>query len=312
MAGKLMPGRPRENLLGTRKSRNISCSYSNSVKVIVNGVSMRKIFLFCLVSFCLFGVIFQCNRLQAADTNTMSVNVTKGDMVWGQLKGTHKQIYFSTVQPGTTTWTTPVAITNDSYRNGQPVIDTGANGKRWVLWAAGSGSKAEIHYSMEANGNWSKTAAIPSGLKINVTPSVLVDASGKAWAAWSGNNGGQDEIYYSRFIDNAWTTPQMVNTPNNVPDILPVLSLNQNKEVQVAWYGYRDGGYVKLQSTWEGNSWSTEVVIQGNSQGISQQLTQGTQQTNGVQTNADVANMPSFIKQPEKAFVRVYTFSRIK
>ncbi len=272
---------------------------------------MRKALLqigYLVLSFFLF---FKPDCLYANDLGTV-VKVDQGDIVWSQSNGSpslHEgQIYFSTFLKQKDKWSAPVKVTNDQFRNGHPSIDAGADGKKWLVWVAGIQSEYKIHYSIGTNNSWSKPGVIPSSLSVNLSPSVLVDGTGTTWAVWSGNNGGQDEIYYSRYLGNAWTTPMRINAENNVPDIFPAISLNQNKVPQVTWYGYRNGAYEKLQSTWEGNAWSKEVVIQGSSQ----ELSQGSPQSKGTQVNATIANMPSFIAQPERAFIRVYKSSIVK
>ncbi len=238
-----------------------------------------------------------------ADTGT-TVKVNKGDVVWSQMAGTNQQIFFSTFMSAQDTWSTPVQVTKDDYRNGHPALDAGTNGKKWLVWVAGKDTDSSIHYSVEANGAWAETAVVPSPLKVNVSPSVMVDGSGNTWVAWSGNDGGQDEIYCSRYIGQKWTTPVRVNTENDVPDILPEITMNSDNNPQITWYGYRNGSYVKLQSTFTGAAWSNEEVVEEASQNAMQQT--------GNQTGASIENMPSFIQRPDKAFVRVYKSSPVK
>ena len=258
---------------------------------------MRSFRLMSVFSLFLYCIIFQPVCVRAADS---VVKVDQGDVVWSQTDGSHNQIYFTTFLSEKNEWSAPVKVTDDEYRNGHPTIDAGTDGRKVLAWVAGSGSNYMIHYAVGTEGAWSKSAVIPSSLKVNLAPSVMIDDSGQTWVAWSANDGGQDEIYYSRFIGNSWTAPALVNAPNEVPDILPEISLNENKVPQVTWIGHRNGAYVKLQSTWTGQSWSTEAVVQESSQ------------EKDTQENASIGNMPSFIQQPDKAFVRIYKFSSVK
>jgi hypothetical protein len=239
-----------------------------------------------------------------ADNSAASVKVDKGDVVWSQRVGADQQIYFSTFLTGQNTWSAPVKVTDDNFKNGHPTIDTGTDGRRWLVWAAGKNTDSALHYSVETNGTWSQAEVVPSTLKVNVSPSVLIDGSGRTWVVWSGNNGGQDEIYCSHYTGKEWTTPVRVNSENEVPDILPVIALNAENIPQVTWYGYRDGAYVRLRSTLSGDSWSPEERVEDSSQNAMQH----TETT----TNASIENMPSFIERPEKAFVRVYKSSPVK
>jgi hypothetical protein len=258
---------------------------------------MRSYLLKCVVSFILYVFCFQPVFLRAGDS---VVNVDQGDIVWSQTDGARNQIYFTTFLSEKNIWSTPVKVTDDEYRNGHPTIDAGTDGSKLLAWVAGSGANYKIHYSIGTEGAWSKSAVIPSSLKVNLAPSVMIDGSGVKWIAWSGNDGGQDEIYYSRFIGNNWTAPALVNAPNEVPDILPEIALNDNNIPQVTWVGHRKGVYVKLMSTWGGESWSAESEGQASSQ------------EKNTHENASIGNMPAFIDQPDKAFVRIYKFSPVK
>jgi hypothetical protein len=256
---------------------------------------MRSFPLMCVVLLSCF--CFQPGLLRADDS---AVKVDQGDIVWSQADGSRNQIYFTTFLSEKNTWSTPVKVTDDEYRNGHPTIDAGADGSKLLAWVAGSGANYKIHYSVGTEGIWSKAAVIPSSLKVNLAPSVLIDTAGQKWVVWSGDDGGQDEIYFSRYIGNSWTVPALVNTPNEVPDVLPEISLNGDNIPQVTWTGYRNGAYVRLQSTWQGNSWSAETEVQYSSP------------TTETAKNASISNLPSFIEQPDKAFVRVYKFSSVK
>jgi hypothetical protein len=256
---------------------------------------MRSFLLICVVL--LFCVCFQPGLLRADES---AVKVDQGDIVWSQADGSRNQIYFTTFLSKKNAWSTPVKVTDDEYRNGYPTIDAGADGSKLLAWVAGSGSNYTIHYSVATEGTWSKSAVIPSSLKVNLAPSVMIDTSGQKWVVWSGNDGGQDEIYYSRSTGSSWTAPALVNTPNEVPDVLPEISLNRNNIPQVIWTGHRNGAYVKLLSTWNGTSWSPETEVEDSSQAAE------------TAKNASITNMPAFIEQPDKAFVRVYKFSAVK
>jgi hypothetical protein len=250
--------------------------------------------LYVVILFC---VCFQPGLLRADGS---AVRVDQGDIVWSQSDGSRNQIYFTTFSSEKNAWNAPVKVTDDEYRNGYPTIDAGADGSKLLAWVAGSGADYKIHYSVGTEGAWSKSAVIPSSLKVNLAPSAMIDSSGQKWVAWSGNNGGQDEIYYSRYNGSSWTAPALVNTPNEVPDVLPEISLNGNNIPQVTWIGHRHGVYVKLLSTWDGKGWSSETKIQDSSQ------------TTETAKNAAISNMPAFIEEPDKAFVRVYRFSAVK
>jgi hypothetical protein len=259
-------------------------------------IKYRYSFLFF---FFLCGLVLQPHWIRADSAET-AVQIEKGDVVWSQKDATNLQIYFSACENVEGGWSSPVKITNDSYINGHPVIDAGLDGKRWLVWTADTGSDYIVRYAVGKDNTWSEPAAIPAQLHENLAPSVAVDSSGVTWVVWSANDGGQDEIYFSQYSGNTWTTPMLVNRGNDVPDILPILSLDEQGKPQVTWEGFRDGSYVKLRSSWNGEAWSDEAEVQATSQ-----------ETAG-ESERSIANMPSFIEYPEEAYVRVYKSSIVK
>lgn len=254
-------------------------------------------------SFLLF-IVFCGLLLQpfwtCAESAETAINIEKGDVVFSQQDGSNLQIYFSSCENVEGGWSSPVKITNDSYINGHPVIDAGSDGKRWLVWTADTGSDYIVRYAFGKDNAWSEPASIPAQLNENLAPSVVVDRSGRTWVAWSANDGGLDEIYFSKYSENTWTTPMRVNRGNEVPDILPVLTLDEKGNPQVTWEGYRNGSYVKLRSIWDGEGWSDEVEVQA------------TSQETAAEKESSIANMPSFLEHPEEAYVRVYKSSIAK
>ena len=263
---------------------------------------MKKIRLLALVFFVVSGLLFRPPGVSAEDSAETVIKVDKGDVVWSSGDGDAQQIYFSSYQSSKSAWSEPVKVTNDSNRNGHPVIDAGKNGKRVLVWTAGTGSDYIIRYAVGKGDTWSEPVTIPSQLKENLAPSVVIDKSGVTWVVWSANDGGQDEIYYSKNSGDSWSVPMRVNSGNDVPDILPVIVMNAKGIPQVAWQGYRHDVYVQLQSTWNGQAWSEEIELDATPEKTAAQ----------TEAHSSVANMPSFIEHPEQAFLRVYKSSVVK
>jgi hypothetical protein len=255
--------------------------------------------LLAVVFLVVFTQFLRPDCIQAYDAGT-AIKIDKGDIVWSESAGAQNQIFFSSFSTEKNTWTAPLKVTDDEFRNGHPAIDAGSDGKKCLVWVAGSDTNYMIHYSVQANNTWSKPATIASTMKVNLSPSVMIDNSGQSWVVWAGNDGGQDEIYYSRFVGGKWTAPIRVNAENDVPDILPEISLSEDKIPKVTWFGYRNGAYVKLQSTWDGKTWTPETSVQ-----------QSSEETR-AQQSATITNMPAFIKQPDRAYVRIYQSSAVK
>lgn len=251
------------------------------------------------------GLLFRPPCLLAKESAETQVKVEQGDIVWSNGQGDGQQIYYSTYKKGKSAWSEPIQVTNDTYRNGHPVIDSGSDGKRVLVWTAATGSDYVVRYAVGKDASWSEPESIPSQLKENLAPSVVIDKSGTTWVAWSANDGGQDDIYFARFAKGSWTIPQRVNSSNDVPDILPVITLNAEGTPEVTWQGYRHDAYVQLQSSWDGEKWSEEVEVES----ATAETEDGASETAKY---ASVANMPSFVEHPEAAFLRVYKSSNVK
>jgi hypothetical protein len=229
----------------------------------------------------------------ASGKTTQTTGASFVEVVWSQRDDSaHEAIYYADKkQDGI--WSEPVKITNDRFINMHPVIANGEGGRKWVVWTATNQSGSFIHYSIFADGTWSSSHDISSPLASNIAPYIAVDSSNVAWVVWSGNDGtSNDEIYFSRFRTGKWDNPVRLNPANNVPDVLPQITFVNNNTPVVIWHGFRDGAYHRLQSTWNGVSWSKPAVISNSSE-----LTITRKQASEI-------TLPEIIKHPERAFVQ--------
>lgn len=249
-----------------------------------------------LKRFFIVGVLFALGTpgLCAAENN--SAHNVQADVVWASSDGLREELYFATQREGK--WSEPVKITDDNADNLHPCLDRGSDGKNWLVWTAIEQGGYEVRYAVEADGKWSDPQTLPTGLPSNIAPTVIVDVSDIPWVVWSGNNGiTNDEIYYTRYIDGKWQKPQLVNVVNDVPDVLPVISVNQKGKYLVNWDGYRDGMYRKLQAVWNGNGWGPEKRVEPVSENMTiQQIATEKQE-----------DLPAFIEDTRQAFMRSYS-----
>jgi hypothetical protein len=246
-----------------------------------------------------------------------SLKVEAGDIVWSEQDVTGQQIYFSTFENSKSAWSEPVRISNDGYHNGLPVIDEDQRGRRLVVWTAGSGDDYQLRFSVNSGKSWSEPESMPLQMKVNLAPSVAMDTAGVPWLVWSANNGGQDEIYYARYTKKEWSVPKLVNEANEVPDIMPDLTLGDDGVMTVTWQGFRNGAYVQLQSSWDGSAWTPEVMEETTKTASNATVAGSTTtKVKSTETTAalygTVTNMPSFVADPEHAYLRVYKSSVVK
>lgn len=173
---------------------------------------------------------------------------------WGELTATGHDIYFS-MQIGNQ-WSEPIVI---SATNNPEILPTLAgNGREiWIAWTELAGEASRLRFRHFNGAAWDQPAEVPTLMHTNLAPALQTDNQGVVWLVWAGS-GNHDDIYSSRWTGSAWTEPVMVNEGDDWPDILPVLTLNQNNMPQVVWKGYNGEKYVEYISTWDGAKWSKE------------------------------------------------------
>jgi len=229
----------------------------------------------------------------AGGTTARAVTPSFVEAVWSQTDALgHAAIYYAGRKQDAP-WSEPVKITNDQFDNLHPVLADGPDGRKWVVWSAVNQPDFFIHYSILADGVWSAPRAIPSDLSSNTAPFVAVDGSNVIWVVWSGNDGvSNDEIYFSRCRAGKWDGPVRLNPKNEVPDILPQITIAYGKPPVVTWLGFRNGDYHRLQSSYRGGAWSKPVEISDAAEATIEQA-------------AREIVLPAVVKHPERAFIHV-------
>lgn len=180
------------------------------------------------------------------------------EIVWSQTDGLRQEIYHSATAAGE--WEQPEKLTDNNANNLHPAFVIAPDSNRWIFWSAVRPDGISIQYLVGKDGDWSEPMTMEmEGLSSAIAPSVLLDQQGTIWMVWAGNDGSsQDEIYWSRHKGSTWQKPQMLNAANQVPDIRPTISRNENGQLEVRWQGFRDGKYKDLVSVWDGTAWSAE------------------------------------------------------
>ncbi len=223
------------------------------------------------------------------------------EVVWAQSDGLRYELYKAAHRDGS--WSSPEKLTDDNADNLHPCIDTGPDGKKWLVWTAMEQGGYEIRYTFtSADGQWHEPMRFPSPLPSNIAPSLIVDNANVPWLVWSGNDGlHNDEIFFSRYVDGKWQKPALVNKANNVPDILPFISQTCDGGYEVTWQGYRSGQYVTLSSRWQGDHWGEEHPVSGkrpDDQVCEERL---------KQKMGPKVELPSFVPGNRQSFLRVYS-----
>ena len=229
---------------------------------------------------------------QAAD----AVVSTPGamDMVWVDSNEARHDIRFSTWNGAQ--WSDPMRVTNDAVDNLAPCIDTGADGKKHLVWMAVDATGHRVKHAVFDGSKWSEPEVIPTLPAVSGAPFVVADDNGVVWVVFAGNDGEDDDVYCTRLINGTWTVYQQVNVDNESPDIHPFIEITTDKKVVVTWQGYRDTGYVTLQSLWQGGKWQAETVVN--------EEAAGTAAIAGGQAEEAGLPLPDFVGDARQVFIR--------
>jgi hypothetical protein len=209
-------------------------------------------FLFC----CLCQPISAAEKVSTTDNAQAS---GKAIWAWSDKSGSEHAIYISR-QAGDS-WEKPQKVSANEGVNVVPAVVNPSGNDLMVVWSNYAGSEAQLHYRQLQGGQWSEEKKYYTGLTSNLAPSVSVDGNGKIWLVWVGFNGISDEIYFATWNGTSFTPAQAI-TANDVPDIQPVLGIDEATGTPwVQWLQYSPKGYVKYESSWSNSAWSEPVLV---------------------------------------------------
>ena len=215
------------------------------------------------------------------------------DVVWSKSDGIRPEIFLATNSAGT--WSEPEMVTDDYYDNMHPVIDRDSGGTRWLFWTAYDDSRTEIRFTTGSAGEWEKSQPLADEMKSNTGPSAVIDKNDAVWVVWSASDGELDDIYYAVNEDGEWSESRILHEANEVPDTLPVVTLNDEEGMpSVTWKQLQGDKYVSVTSVYDGSEWSSPVVIQE------------TDEPANEDSGADKIVLPDFISQSGMVFIRAY------
>jgi len=218
--------------------------------------------LLSLIKKCLFSIGLLINMLgigtMAVADQTTEMNI-KAELVWSESDGENFQIVYSRFE--NRRWSDEVHITNTKVANILPCIGRGPDGVAWVVWSVVNElGNPILFYSLSDGDSWSQPILIPTDFVSDTAPSVVVSSDNVAHIVWSGFDGKVDNIYYISRKESLWSDPQKVNLDNAVPDILPIIGINDAGNLWVYWSGYDGGGkYRNYSSIQNGLKWEGET-----------------------------------------------------
>ncbi len=223
-----------------------------------------------------FLLCFLCPPISAADKiSTSSGTQTGGKAIWAWAdKSDSEYAVFISRQVGET-WDKPQKISTNEGLNIVPAVINTSGEDLMVVWSNFIGRQAQLRYRQVKDGLWSEEKEYYTGLSSNMAPAVAVDGAGVIWLVWAGFNGISDEIYYTTWNGTSFVTATAI-TANNVPDILPVLGIDDATGTPwVQWQQYSGKGYVKLESAWNGSAWSEPLLVPAEESSTAGQVSTG-------------------------------------
>ena len=257
-----------------------------------HGIMSNQLRWAITVLFCyLFIVLFAQNCF--AQIQKESVQEQDIQLVWSANHGQGEQVFFSTYTDNQ--WTIPVQISNSSDFVFKPVSSVGNDGKIWVLWTQNTEKGNFLQFTVR-NSKWSEVQQIYTGMDNNRAVTVIVDANSTPWIAWTGTEESYSDVFWSRWNGQGWSKPVKAHADNNVPDVHPVLAINDSGHIVLSWQTYANEKYVTLSQYWDDRQW--------------QQIPQGLDVTIEIKkicSSKELPPVPDFIKEPHKATFFVKT-----
>lgn len=269
---------------------------------------------------CIALVVFFCSPLglsAAEPQNTPASESDKAVWAWADRVGKDNMVFISRKVGGT--WSTPETISQQGGINVVPSVTSSGNGDDlFAVWTNYNNSQAQLRYRQLKAGGWGEEQEYYSGLVSNTAPTVADDGSGKLWMVWAGYNGISDEIYYSRWNGSSFDSAKAI-TANEVPDILPVLGIDEaSGHPWIQWLQYTDSGYKKFETSWDGSAWSAPVRVEsqtatgagssslGARSALPTKKVAGTAATTASQDDdAMDIEIPAFVTSPESASLHI-------
>lgn len=281
-------------------------------------------FLYRGGSSCIALVVLLCSPLGLSAADPQKVPASESDKAvwaWADRVGKDNMVFISRKVGGT--WSTPETISLQGGINVVPSVSSSGNGDNlFAVWTNYNNSQAQLRYRQLKADGWSEEQEYYSGLVSNTAPTLADDGSGKLWMVWAGYNGISDEIYYTRWNGASFDSAKAI-TANEVPDILPVLGIDEaSGHPWIQWLQHTESGYKKFETSWDGSAWSAPIQVesQATSTGIdsSSQSTRSALPTKKIAATAAATTedddtmeieIPAFVTSPESASLHIPGYS---
>lgn len=177
-------------------------------------------------------------------------------LAWGRRDEGEYNIYISQQQRGS--WSEPKKLSGSPNPEILPAVGADAQGDTWVVWTELLGGHSRLHFRHQLGGTWYADKHLNTNTTSDIAPALLMAPDGLPWLAWAGFDGEDDDIYYTRWLGDNWAEPERVNLDDDVPDILPSLSLDDQDAISISWFGFDGHEYIEFRSKYLEGNWTQE------------------------------------------------------
>lgn len=199
------------------------------------------------------------------------------------------------------TWIDPTRIHSSGNTLTTPSY-TQNNEYKMVVWSEVINKKPALFYSYSTNGpDWSQPKLLSNNGE-NLGSTLITARDGSIWAFWSSDRNGLDDIFSSTWSGGFWSSPTVIHSKNDVPDVLPKVNIDNNGDIVVSWktYSSKVSRYVEKA-----------VVIKQN---LRIQNTQASHNKQDILLQElapipfDISQSRAYIHVPENQYQQSYTF----
>lgn len=176
-------------------------------------------------------------------------------IVWSENKQQGEQVYFSSYERGQ--WTAPVQLSKDENLAFHPTISSGDDGRLWAVWTREDEKGSFLQFSIFSSSLWSEPRQIDTGMSNNKSATIVVDRDNCAWIAWTSITETYSDIYWSRWDGEKWAKPIKAHATNNVPDLNPLLSVDDSGQIILSWYTFTNGKYMTVSQKFGKRQWES-------------------------------------------------------
>ncbi|MFH2122646.1 MAG: hypothetical protein ABIJ50_04095 [Pseudomonadota bacterium] len=209
-------------------------------------------------------------------------------IVWSVNKHQGEQVYFSSYEKGR--WTTPVQLSDSGDLAFHPTVSSGVDGRLWVVWTREDEKGSFLQFSTFNSSLWTKPRQIDTGMNNNKSATIVVDRNNSAWIAWTSVTEIYSDIYWSRWDGVQWAKPIKAHADNKVPDLNPILSLDDSGQIILSWQTFANGKYMTVSQKFDKKQWKNTSNVYRESLATKQK---------------NLPHPPDFIKEFRKATISV-------